>query len=158
MGRNSNSAFELPTLQSDVVFCGKLTGRQTNPSSEHQLMARSNPYRKLKLVRSVDHDQRRCSLQLPETGYIRLQRRNSCNKKYASRLFGVVKFPVQMELSDMKRRQSERSARLAAAARGGEREKGEKSGLKWLLIRTLRRKSGQWLNALSTSSFNFWSR
>ncbi|KAK7364699.1 hypothetical protein VNO80_13440 [Phaseolus coccineus] len=156
MERNSTSAFEFPSLQSDVVFGGKLTGCQTHPSSEHQLMARSNPYRKLKLVRCVDHAQRRCSLQLPETGYSRFQRRNTCSKKYASRLFGVVKFPLQMKLSDIKRRQSERSARLAAAARDGEQEKGEKSGLEWRLIRTLRRKSAQWLNALSTSSFDFF--
>ncbi|KAK7364705.1 hypothetical protein VNO80_13446 [Phaseolus coccineus] len=112
-------------------------------------MAQANSYKKLKPVRSTDRGQRWTSMQLPEIWYIPLQRSGG-NRNYSNGLFGVAKFPVQMELSDIRKRQSARSAVLETAARDGEQEKGEKMGLEWQLIRTLRRKSRQWLNMLST--------
>ncbi|CAJ1947772.1 unnamed protein product [Sphenostylis stenocarpa] len=145
VGESPNSAFEFPTLicnsplQRHVVFCGKIIHRQPQPSSRHPFMTRSNSYEKWKPVRPADRGQRWASLQFPDTGH---------SRKYVNGLFGVVKFPVQMELSDIRKRQSAQSARLAAAA-DGEPQKDVRSGLEWQLIRTLRRKSRHWLNALA---------
>ncbi|TKY46297.1 hypothetical protein E2542_SST28335 [Spatholobus suberectus] len=120
-------SFEFPTLvsdlalQNDVVFCGKVIIRQsTEPCLEDPV--RSKFFSKPKPVRPVNRDQRWGSFQLPATRYSRLQR-SSSSRRYSNGLFGVVKFPVQMELSDMKKRQSALLPKLATV-RDDESEKG----------------------------------
>ncbi|KAJ1393872.1 hypothetical protein SESBI_34635 [Sesbania bispinosa] len=140
-----------PALQNDIVFCGKVMVQQTEPvhvtRERNPFLVRSESFRKLGSGRSG-------SLRLPATGDRRL-RRSSSSWRQLNNLFGVVKFPVQMELSDMKKRQERREseALLPNTPAAGD---GKSC---WQLIRRLRRKGQRHLfNALPTASFRCFPR
>lgn len=154
-----------PALQNDIVFCGKVMTRRTGPGSvtertKNPFLERSESFRKPKPVRSNSssfsgRDKRSGSLRLPATGDTRLLRSDSSCRRHFNSLFGVVKFPVQMELSDMRKRQERREptplpeipadidGKLMAAGAG-------KSC--WQLIRPLKRK-GHFLRGFAAASF-----
>ncbi|KAK7380749.1 hypothetical protein VNO78_33266 [Psophocarpus tetragonolobus] len=163
MKPNSNNfTFEFPTLLSvsdvdppnDVVFCGRVMVHQTD---QPPLMERSNSFNKPNPVRSAHR--RWGWLPLPATRYSRLQKSGSGGgggRRRVSGMFGVIKFPLQMELNDMRKRQTKIAMTTMTMMTSEDKaEKGEKSGWKLQLVRMLRRKGREWLNALSTSSFDF---
>ncbi|GAU32203.1 hypothetical protein TSUD_277830 [Trifolium subterraneum] len=105
--------FEFPTsvsneLQNNVVFCGKLITRKTEPDQALQK-------RKDNVVVT--------GMKLP-SGRENRYRRSGSERKNFSGMFGIAKFPLQMELSDIKMRQGRREPiplpKLMAEETGGE--------------------------------------
>ncbi|PNX93331.1 hypothetical protein L195_g016482 [Trifolium pratense] len=91
--------FEFPTsvsseLSNDVVFCGKVITRKTEPDSAPQK-------RKDNAIVA--------GIKLP-SGRENRYRRSGSERKNFSGMFGIAKFPLQMELSDMKMRQERRES------------------------------------------------
>ncbi|XP_061341886.1 uncharacterized protein LOC133288195 [Gastrolobium bilobum] len=140
--------FEFPTVISssavpnDVVFWGKVITRETQPVGKNQspFLLRSEssscrPNRAAGPVRSVS------------TGENRWRRSdsNSSSRKHRNGLFGMVKFPLQMDLSDIKTRQERRKQppRLPLPMSAVEDEGGSFSGGEscWDLVRPVRRRS-----------------
>lgn len=148
------SEFEFPkhdsetALQNDVVFCGKVMIPKTE---QNPFLVRSESFRKPKSRNgfSAVRDLRSESLRLPAAkGHSRLRRSDSGWRRLNS-LFGVVKFPVQMELSDMKKRQQELNEQRSlspklAAEHDGETGTavgdGKSCWRTWRLVWPLRRK------------------
>ena len=134
------SEFEFPTTASgssavpdDVVFCGKVITRRSESETRVLLMSES-------LGRTNGFV---AWLRSPSGREIGCRRSESFQRRYNG-VFGAVKFPLQMELSDMKRRQDRRDMpppppRFTAKEDGGE-------GC-WELVRPMRRR-GTLKNAL----------
>ncbi|GAU32208.1 hypothetical protein TSUD_277880 [Trifolium subterraneum] len=95
-----NSGF-MNTLSTDVVFCGKIISRKTELGSalqKKQTEGENTFDRKNVFV---------AGLRSPSGRENRWQRSDSDRKSYTG-IFGTVKFPLQMGLSDMKMRQERR--------------------------------------------------
>ncbi|KAJ1391541.1 hypothetical protein SESBI_36524 [Sesbania bispinosa] len=136
------SDFEFPTsvpqtgaVPNDVVFCGKVISRQTELGPAPQASAESEkPLGRANgftaWSRSPSGRENRC------------RRSDSCRKRYNG-MFGTVKFPLQMELSDIKMRQERREpmplSKVPVEENGGDSC--------WELVRPLRRR-GNLLSAL----------
>ncbi|MED6181218.1 hypothetical protein PIB30_017414 [Stylosanthes scabra] len=146
----SHSNFEFPkpispTVPNDVVFCGKLITRQTGPDSElsrPETLAKNNSVRAngfTALLRSPSGVERRC-------------RKSSSSRNYYNGMFGTVKFPLQMDLSDIKKRQekNEPVSLPKVAAEEGSDDDGGKSC--WELVQPLRRR-GKLMSVLAKASF-----
>lgn len=123
----------------DVVFCGKVITRKSEPGSAPQLT---------KTEEEKSSDRKNvfvAGLRSPSGREKRWRRSGSNNKSYTG-MFGTVKFPLQMDLSDIKMRQEKREAMAAAKlpAEGGVRESC------WELVRPLRRR-GSLLRSLKSS-------
>lgn len=122
------------SLPNDVVFCGKLINRKTEPGSTLQITRRegeSNVF--IAGLRSPSGRENRW-------------RRSESDKKSYTGIFGTVKFPLQMELSDMKKRQERKeqvSVPKFTAGGGGEESCRE-------LVRPLRRR-GTFMSILKSS-------
>jgi len=113
--------FEFPTnfsneLPNDVVFCGKVITRKTEPQANKD---------NITVVASIR------SLSVKENRY-----RRSSSKSYTS-MFGMVKFPLQMELSDIKMRQERREPMKLPKFTEEEDHDG---GSCWEMVRPLRRR------------------
>nr|KYP44999.1 hypothetical protein KK1_033460 [Cajanus cajan] len=124
------SQFEFPTtadsgaVPNDVVFCGKLITRQTEPGphdgSENRVLVRSETCGRTKpQLRSASGGESRW--RRPYNG-----------------MFGAAKFPLQMELSDIKMRQERREP--ASLPRVPVEDGGDGGESCWELIRPLRRR------------------
>ncbi|QCD96123.1 hypothetical protein DEO72_LG6g825 [Vigna unguiculata] len=133
------SEFEFPATASvssavpdDIVFCGKVITRRSE--SETRVLLRSESSGRtngfVAWLRSPSGRESRC------------RRSESCRRRY-NKVFGAVKFPLQMELSDIKMRQdrieSRPPPRFTAKDDGGESC--------WELVRPMRRR-GSLKNAL----------
>nr|KYP44996.1 hypothetical protein KK1_033457 [Cajanus cajan] len=142
------SEFEFPAtvvssaVPNDVVFCGKVITRRTEPGldeeSENRVLLRSETCGRTRANGFV------AWLRSPSGRESRCRRSESCRRRYNG-MFGTVKFPLQMELSDIKMRQERReppSLPMAPAKDGG--DGGESC---WELVRPLRRR-GMLKNAL----------
>ncbi|CAJ2666041.1 unnamed protein product [Trifolium pratense] len=92
-----NNGF-INTLPNDVIFCGKVISRKTEPGSASER----------KYTEGENTSDRKnvfiAGLRSPSAREIRWQRSDSDTKSYTG-MFGIVKFPLQMGLSDMKMRQ-----------------------------------------------------
>jgi len=113
--------FEFPTnfsneLPNDVVFCGKVITRKTEPQ-----VTKDNST----VVAGI------LSLSVKENRY-----RRSSSKSYTG-MFGMVKFPLQMELSDIKMRQERREPMKLPKFTEEEEGGGESC---WEMVRPLRRR------------------
>ncbi|KAK4272134.1 hypothetical protein QN277_020726 [Acacia crassicarpa] len=161
--------FEFPTaisdsgtnaaLQNDIVFCGKILGRQTDPNPSDTV--RKNPF----LVRSESIGKINSGRHSGLVSYLKSssdgehRRRNSWSWRYHNGLFGVLKYPVQMELSDIKTRQERMeptSLPKLPAVEGGETEISSGRKSKWGLVRRLslkRRERGPPMTAVAKGSF-----
>ncbi|RDY04038.1 hypothetical protein CR513_12305, partial [Mucuna pruriens] len=137
----NRSEFEFPAtafssaVPNDVVFCGKVITRRTEPGpapqdeSENQVLLRSES--------SVRTNGFVPWLRSPSGRDNRWRRSESCRRRYNG-MFGTVKFPLQMELSDIKMRQDRRSPPplpMVPAKDGG--DGGDSC---WELVRPLRRR------------------
>ncbi|KHN40181.1 hypothetical protein glysoja_041844 [Glycine soja] len=124
MKRSEEFEFEFPAavyvsggVPNDVVFCGKVMTRRTEGETRALLRSEtSNRYRRIE----------------------------SCRRRYNGMFGTVMKFPLQMELSDIKMRQERRELpptmpKVAAKGDGGESC--------WELVQPLRRR-GTLKNAL----------
>ncbi|KAK4282305.1 hypothetical protein QN277_013700 [Acacia crassicarpa] len=152
--------FEFPTLisdpstspaRNDIVFWGQLMHPQSEPHPP--LEANHSLLRSRSLVKSDTG--RSDGFLKPLPGGNRSRRSASC-RKYRNGLFGILKFPVEMNLSDMKMRQGRReplpvpqlpeddSADWASGGDGGQSC--------WEMVRPLRRRSPL-LSALVKATF-----
>ena len=130
-----------PAVPNDVVFCGKIITRQTGPgpqphkpeSSAEINSGRTNGF--TAMLRSPSLRENRC------------RRSDSARKRYNG-MFGTVKFPLQMDLSDMKMRQ-ERNEPMPLPKLPAEDGGGESC---WELVRPLRRR-GTLMSVLAKASF-----
>jgi hypothetical protein len=103
---NSNTArpdFEFNTgstnsLSNDVVFCGKVISRKTEPGSA--LQKKQTEGEKMSNQKNVFI----AGLRSPSGRENRWRRSDSDRKSYIG-IFGTLKFPLQMGLSDIKMRQ-----------------------------------------------------
>ncbi|GAU32204.1 hypothetical protein TSUD_277840 [Trifolium subterraneum] len=119
--------FEFPTsvsnvsneVSQDVVFCGKVITRKTEPDSAPQMK------RNIVVVAGIKSSSGR------ENRY----RRNGSERKSFSGMFGIAKFPLQMELSDIKMRQ-ERKVPMPLKFTAEEDGGGESC---WEMVRPLQR-------------------
>jgi len=123
----------------EVIFCGKLITSKTEPGSARQMIRREEENT------SDRNNVFVAGLRSPSGRENRWQRSSSDKKSYTG-IFGTVKFPLQMELSDMKTRQDRKLAMTVPkfTAEDG----GEKSC--WELIRPLRRR-GKFMSSLKSS-------
>lgn len=147
------SEFEFPatvistTVPNDVVFCGKVITRRTEPGSAQQDEGETRS-----LLRSESSGRVNgfsAWLRSPSGREIRCRRSESFQRrKHYNGMFGTVKFPLQMELSDIKMRQDRREPpppppQLRVSAKDG----GDGGESCWELVRPLRR-GGTLKNAL----------
>lgn len=147
-----------PALSNDILFCGKIIARQTDPNPPHAVP--KNPF----LLRSEsfgrinsDRHNRSISYSQSSSAGENRRRRSSGSWKNYNGLFGALKYPLQMELSDIRMRQERRvSASLprlpvdgdGATMTGG----GRKS--RWDLVRRLSlRRRGPPMSAFAKASF-----
>lgn len=126
----------VPSISNDVVFCGKVIARRTEPGSaphnkENRVLliseysGRSNGF--VKSLRSPSGKENRC------------RRNKSCRKLYNG-MFGTVKFPLHMELSDIKVRRDRRDPPPPLPPPRFEAEDDGDGGEScWELVRPLRR-------------------
>ncbi|KAK7338605.1 hypothetical protein VNO77_19224 [Canavalia gladiata] len=145
--------FEFPTaisnsaVTNDVVLFGKVIHRGGKNKNPFVLRSESSSGRQNRVsgsVRSastVDNRWRRSDS-------------HSSSGKHRSGLFGMVKFPLQMELRDMKMRQERREVQRLPLPSMAAGDDGSVSGGKscWELVRPLRRRS-QLMNALTKATF-----
>ncbi|BAU01614.1 hypothetical protein LR48_Vigan10g205700 [Vigna angularis] len=139
------SEFEFPAtdysgcVADDVVFCGKVITRRTEPGPAPQ-----NESKAWVLPRSESSGRTNgivTWLRSPSGKEKRWRRSESCRKR-KSEMFGtVLKFPLQMELSDIKMRQDRRECPPPplpprVPAKDDDDEGGESC---WELVRPLRR-------------------
>ncbi|KAK7277308.1 hypothetical protein RIF29_18459 [Crotalaria pallida] len=129
-------------LQNDVVFCGKVMIQKSEPAPSTERTNKKPFLTKCESLRKPN------PVRNQRWGDSRLLRRSSSSscsrRRHFNGLFGAVKFPVQMELSDMRRRQERRGKeRLLPEipADGGRR-------YCWQLIRPLKRSLGAFAAAL----------
>ncbi|KAG4947678.1 hypothetical protein AAZX31_15G248000 [Glycine max] len=139
MKRSEEFEFEFPAavyvsggVPNDVVFCGKVMTRRTEGETRALLRSEtSNGF--MAWLRSPSGRESR-----------RYRRIESCRRRYNGMFGTVMKFPLQMELSDIKMRQERRELpptmpKVAAKGDGGESC--------WELVQPLRRR-GTLKNAL----------
>ncbi|RDY04029.1 hypothetical protein CR513_12296, partial [Mucuna pruriens] len=127
----NRSDFEFPatafsgTIPNDVVFCGKVITRRTEPENRVLLRSESSGQTNVFVawLRSPSGRESRC------------RRSESCRRLYNG-MFGTVKFPLQMELSDIKMRQQRREPLPRVSAKDG----GDGRDSCWELVRPLRRR------------------
>ncbi|KAI4346361.1 hypothetical protein L6164_007262 [Bauhinia variegata] len=141
------------TIPNDIVFCGKTIVRRTEPAPppKNPFLSRSESFGKLILGRT--------SSGLNSGPYkrlhsIRYSKGSSTRQRYSG-LFGILRFPLQMELSDIKERQRRREpVTLPAFPGDGDGESVSGGGGKscWELVRPLRRRS-HLMTALAKASF-----
>ncbi|KAK7271883.1 hypothetical protein RJT34_28137 [Clitoria ternatea] len=150
-----HSEFEFPatvfsisnSVPNNVVFCGKVITRRTEPASsggEGRVLWRSESF-------SGPSNQFVAWIRSPSGRENRWRRSESSRKRYNG-MFGTVKFPLQMELSDIKMRQERREPLplpKIPAKDDGDKDGGESC---WELVRPLRRR-GTLLNALAKATF-----
>ncbi|CAJ1947513.1 unnamed protein product [Sphenostylis stenocarpa] len=146
------SEFEFPaTISSsdvadDVVFCGKVITRRTEPGPAPQ---RDSETRVLLRSESSGRTNRFSAfLRSPSGREFRCRRSESCRKRYNG-MFGTVKFPLQMELSDIKTRRERREALPPPPPVLTAKDDGDGRESCWELVRPLRRR-GMLKNALFT--------
>ncbi|BAU01615.1 hypothetical protein LR48_Vigan10g205600 [Vigna angularis] len=106
------SEFEFPAtdfsgaVADDVVFCGKVITRRTEPSPAPQSESKT---RVLPRAESSGHTSGILTwLRSPSAKEKRWRRNESCRKRKTEMFGTVLKFPLQMELSDIKMRQDRR--------------------------------------------------
>lgn len=143
--------FEFPTaisssstkasVQNDIVFCGKIIGQKANPNSS-ETVRNNNPFlartESVGKISSGRHSGSISYLKSSSDGDNR--RRSSGSWKHYNGLFGVLKYPMQMELSDIKMRQERMepvSLPRFPAVDGGEVVVGGGRKSKWALVRRL---------------------
>ncbi|KAK7316143.1 hypothetical protein VNO77_34915 [Canavalia gladiata] len=153
MGR---SEFEFPAavfssaVPNDVVFCGKVITRRTEPGSEPEMRNESVEKRFLLRSESSSKSNRFVAwLRSPSGREIRCRRSESSRKRYNG-ILGTVKFPLQMELSDIKMRQERREP--LPMPKFAAKDDGDNGESYWELVRPLRRR-GMLMNALAKASF-----
>ncbi|WJX65933.1 hypothetical protein P8452_50541 [Trifolium repens] len=117
--------FEFPTsvsneLQNNVVFCGKVITRKTESDPAAQTK------RNTAVIAGIKSSSGR------ENRY----KRSSSERKSFNGMFGIAKFPLQMELSDIKMRQ-ERKVPMPLPKFIAEEDGGGESC--WEIVRPLRR-------------------
>lgn len=132
---STRTDFEFPAstfgeLPNDVVFCGKVITRKTEPGPAPQTKRDTAFVVGNRTSSGVENRYRRC---------------RSERKSYNG-MFGTAKFPLQMELSDIKMRQ-ERREPVALPKFPAEDGGGESC---WELVRPLRRR-GTFMSALMAS-------
>ncbi|CAJ1958265.1 unnamed protein product [Sphenostylis stenocarpa] len=136
-----HSEFEFPAtvavssaVPDDVVFCGKVITRRTE--SETRLLLRSDSSGRtngfVAWLRSPSGRESRC------------RRSESFSRRYNGMFGAVMKFPLQMELGDIKMRQERRESRPPPPRVMVKNDGGESC---WELVRPLRRR-GTLKNAL----------
>lgn len=143
-----------PALPNDIVFCGRVMVPQSEPDppqkAKNPFLLRSDSFAKLNATRS----HRFITPTLTEEN--RCRRSTSCRKKHRNGLFGMLKFPLHMELSEMKMRQGRREpAPLPkfTANGSGDWEIGDDGGKScWQVMRPLRRQ-GLLMSALAKATF-----
>ncbi|CAI8594067.1 unnamed protein product [Vicia faba] len=137
-GFEFNAGF-ISSPPTDVVLFGKLISRKTEPGSASQ-----------RTRTEVESTSDRfnvfvAGLRSP-SGRDNRWRRSNSDRKSRTGIFGTVKFPLQMELSDMKMRQERREPtplpKLVSKDDGGESY--------WKLVRPLRRR-GSLMRTLKSS-------
>ncbi|KAK7266835.1 hypothetical protein RIF29_19492 [Crotalaria pallida] len=129
----SDFEFPLPIISTatpnDVVFCGKLITRQTEPAPRPQKPKSAAPstgiFSGLRSRSGMENRYRKIGS-------------SSGHKHYNGLLGAAVKFPLQMELSDMKMRQERREPFLRPKMPVTVEECGGESC--WELVRPLRRR------------------
>ncbi|KAK7381047.1 hypothetical protein VNO78_33571 [Psophocarpus tetragonolobus] len=155
-----NSEFEFPATDSptavpnDVVFCGKVITRRTELASAPQGERENRAMLKSESGRVSGFGS---WLRSPSGKDFRCRRSESCRRRYNG-MFGTVKFPLQMELTDIKMRQDRRELPptpplppRVPAEDDGDCDGGESC---WELVRPLRR-GGTFKNALLGCFFPF---
>ncbi|CAJ2666046.1 unnamed protein product [Trifolium pratense] len=119
-------------LSNDVVFCGKVITRKTEPDSAPQK-------RKDNAIVA--------GIKLP-SGRENRYRRSGSERKNFSGMFGIAKFPLQMELSDMKMRQERRESITLPLPKYTAKDGGGESC--WEMVRPLQRQ-GSIMSVLKAS-------
>ncbi|CAI8594066.1 unnamed protein product [Vicia faba] len=124
--------FEFPTgvlteLPNDVVLFGKVITRKTEPQTRKENAVVPG-------IRSPSGKESRC-------------RRSGSERKRYTGIFGMVKFPLQMELSDIKMRQERKEPVPLPKFMSKEDGGGESC---WEMVRPLRRR-GTIISALKAS-------
>ncbi|CAK8533189.1 unnamed protein product [Lathyrus sativus] len=136
-GFEFNAGF-ISSPPSDVVFCGKVISRKTEASQKTQMEGESTSDRINVFVAGLRSPSGRGNL---------WWRSNSDRKSYTG-IFGTVKFPLQMELSDMKTRQERREPmplpKFTTKDDGGESY--------WELVRPIRRRGSIMRTLMSSFS------
>ncbi|CAK8533185.1 unnamed protein product [Lathyrus sativus] len=126
---------------SDVVLFGKVISRKTEPGSASQKRQTKEESTSDRINVFV------AGLRSP-SGRYNLWRRSNSDRKSYSGIFGTVKFPLQMELSDMKMRQERREPmpfpKFTSKDDGGESY--------WELVRPLRRRGSLMRTLMSSFS------
>ncbi|CAL5185725.1 unnamed protein product [Lathyrus oleraceus] len=126
---------------SDVVFCGKVISRKTEPGSASQKTQTGGENTSDRINVFV------AGLRSP-SGRENLWRRSNSDRKSYTGIFGTVKFPLQMELSDMKMRQ-ERGEPVPLPKFTSKDDGGESY---WELVRPLRRRGSVMRTLMSSFS------
>ncbi|KAI4357215.1 hypothetical protein L6164_001178 [Bauhinia variegata] len=134
----------------DIVFCGKVMVRQTEPAPppKDPFQSRSESFGRLIIGQTSSEpnsgqDRRSDSLRSYSAVENRCSRSSSTRKRYSG-LFGILRFPLQMELSDIKNRQGKMEpATLPAFPGDGDRELASGGGGRscWELVRPLKRRN-----------------
>ncbi|KAK7401578.1 hypothetical protein VNO78_13170 [Psophocarpus tetragonolobus] len=138
--KTSEFEFHLPVFVSsiavpnDVVFCGKVITRRTGPENRVLLRSESSS------DRTTTANGFAAWLQSPSSRESRRRRRSESFRRRYNMMFGtVMKFPLQMELSDIKMRQERREPPPPQPmARFAVEDSGKESC--WELVRPLRRR------------------
>lgn len=134
--------FEFPTTlgvqQNNIVFCGKVITRRVEPiPTPHQTKRQSNMF--VASLRLPYGKESRCH----RSGNESKSRSGSVKKSYIG-VFGMIKLPLQMELSDIKMRQERRESLPKLPTEDGV------SFSCWQMVRSLRKK-GMLMSALKAS-------
>ncbi|KAK7381048.1 hypothetical protein VNO78_33572 [Psophocarpus tetragonolobus] len=135
-----HSEFEFPAtvfsteVPNDVVFCGKVITRRAEPGpGENRSMLRSESS-------SGRTNRFAAHLRSPSGRENRFRRSESCRRRYDGRFGTVLKFPLQMELSDIKMRQDRRELPPPPhPPRSPAKDDGDGGESCWELVRPLRR-------------------
>ncbi|KAI4351356.1 hypothetical protein L6164_005729 [Bauhinia variegata] len=150
-----------PATLNDIVFCGKVMVRKAEPAPapKDPFLSRSESIGRLILGRTSSglnsgRDKRSDSLRSYSTGENGSSRSSSTRKRFGG-LFGILRFPLQMELTDIKKRQERMEpVTLPAFPGDGDGESASGGGGKscWELVRPLKRRS-HLMSVLAKTSF-----
>ncbi|KAI4357216.1 hypothetical protein L6164_001179 [Bauhinia variegata] len=148
-------------IRNDIVFCGKVIVRQTEPAPppKDPFQSRSESFGRLIIGRTSSgpnsgQDRRSDSLRSYSAVENRCSRSSSTRKRYSG-LFGILRFPLQMELSDIKKRQGRMEPATLPAFPGdgnGELASGGGGNSCWELARPLKRRN-HLMTVLAKTSF-----
>ncbi|KAF8370144.1 hypothetical protein HHK36_031839 [Tetracentron sinense] len=132
----------------DIIFCGKLIPYKESPTEDRAM--RKSPSLK-KQLQKLRNPSKKCDLTARKESILS----SSVKPRWYLLMFGLVKFPTEMELKDIRNRQSRRNpSSLFPAFDGGKSVKGIRSrgkGSFWGLLRAFGCKSHA--NAMVKASF-----